>query len=118
VQNAVWRGLISRSRESHEPKHTSGEAPTAQHCTEHECCIRFFVPSGEVEKTGWWHAAWERGEWQTVGPDPAEAGFPDRPRRRHTLRPRPTEHELAALIPVIGHRAVLAAIDAGLFPPY
>jgi hypothetical protein len=99
------------------PKATMQEPPRVDRCTEHECCIRFFLPSGEVEKAGWWHAAWERGEWQTVGPDPAEAGFPDRTRRRYTLKPLSTEHELAALIPVIGHRAVLMAIEAGLFPP-
>jgi hypothetical protein len=99
------------------PKRRTEELPTAEHCSEHDCCIRFFLPSSEADRAGWWHAAWERGEWQTVGPDPAESGFPDRARRRFTLKPLPTEHELAALIPVIGHRAVLVAIDAGLFPP-
>jgi hypothetical protein len=85
---------------------------SAETCREHPGCLRFYRPDGAINEAGWWHASWNVNAWHVVGPDPSEAGFPGLAGRVDVeVIPKPRENPLAALLPFVGHEAVMASLD-------
>jgi hypothetical protein len=107
------RASKSRSRRRARRAPSSPRMTTsAEPCTEHPDCIRFYRPDGAINEAGEWHAQWHNNTWHVRGPDPADAGFPtlggpiDK-----WVRAESNQNPLAALLPFVGDEALMAAID-------
>jgi hypothetical protein len=88
---------------------------SAEPCTDHPECIRFYRPDGAINEAGAWHAQWTHRAWHVRGPDPADVGFPmlggpiDK-----VVNPESNTNPITALLPYVGGPALAAAIDMRL----